>query len=55
LSAEIWQFVAVAAVGAVVVLLWLLLVYLPRRTGEGGGRRSAEDTREDSVENDDLP
>lgn len=35
MGAEAWQFAGVAAVGASVVTLWVLLVYRPRRTGEG--------------------
>jgi hypothetical protein len=31
---ELWQFAIVAAAGAVVIVLWVLFVYLPRRTGE---------------------
>lgn len=53
MSAELWQFAAVGGIGAVIVLLWLFVVYLPRRTGEGS-KRNPEDTWEDSAENDDL-
>lgn len=35
MSAEVWQFIGAAAVGAVAVTLWILFVYLPRNTGEG--------------------
>lgn len=35
MGAEMWQFVGMAAVGAVVITLWILFVYLPRNTGEG--------------------
>ncbi len=35
MSAELWQLAVVAAAGAVVVVLWVLFVYLPHRTGEG--------------------
>jgi len=54
MSAEVWQFGAVAAVGVIVILLWIFLIYLPRRTGEGERERSTEDKREDSSERDDL-
>jgi hypothetical protein len=40
--------------GAGTVLLCLLLVYIPRRIGEGGIERGVEDTGEDGVKNDDL-
>lgn len=35
MSAEMWQFAGVAGVGAGIVILWVLFVYRPRRTGEG--------------------
>ena len=53
MSAEVWQFGAVAAVGVTAILLWLFLIYLPRRTGESGRGRTNQDTREDSSERDD--
>ncbi len=34
MGTEFWQFAFVAAVGATVAILWVLFVYLPRRTGE---------------------
>jgi len=51
---EVWQFVAVAGVGVIVIVLWIFFIYLPRWTSEGGSKRSAADTREDSSERDDL-
>ena len=35
MGTEIWQFAGMAAAGAVIVTLWILFVYRPRRTGEG--------------------
>lgn len=35
MGAEMWQFAGMAGAGVVVVALWILLVYRPRRTGEG--------------------
>ena len=35
MGAEMWQFAGIAGVGAVIVTLWVLFVYRPRRTGEG--------------------
>ncbi len=46
MSPEMWQFVIAAGVGATVALLWILLVYRPRRTGEGQ-RGDGEKTRSD--------
>jgi hypothetical protein len=37
-SAEILQFAVVLGGIAIVVALWLMFVYKPRRTGEGGPR-----------------
>ena len=50
---EVWQFLAVGAIGVVVILLWIFLIYLPRRTGEDMRRHSAKDMREDRMEKDD--
>ena len=45
---ELWQFVFVAAAGAVVVVLWVLFVYMPRRTGEDSSQEPPEgDRRQD--------
>jgi hypothetical protein len=37
-NGELWQFAAAGVALAVVVALWLLFVYKPRRTGEGNPR-----------------
>jgi hypothetical protein len=42
---EIWQFALAAAAGAVVIVLWILFVYLPRRTGEDAPRAPSEEDR----------
>ncbi|MBA4115030.1 MAG: hypothetical protein H0X71_01035 [Rubrobacter sp.] len=34
MGTEPWQFVAMIAVGIGVVALWIMFVYIPRRTGE---------------------
>lgn len=41
---EIWQFLVVLAVGVVAILLWLFLIYLPRRSWDGEGE---DDTGKD--------
>ena len=35
MSAEMWQFAGMAGVVAGIVVLWVMFVYQPRRTGEG--------------------
>ena len=52
MSAEVWQLAVAAGIGAVIILLWLFLVYLPRRTGEDGGNRNRKDDDEDHSDND---
>lgn len=47
MGTELWQFVTVVAAGMVVILLWILFIYLPRRTGEDDLRNPAEEDRED--------
>lgn len=42
MGTELWQFVAAASVGLGVVFLWIMLVYLPRRTGEDEPQEPAE-------------
>jgi hypothetical protein len=42
---ELWQAAVVAAAGAVVVVLWVLFVYLPRRTGEDNPQEHPEEDR----------
>ncbi len=45
---EIWQFVFVAVAGAVVVVLRVLFVYMPCRTGEDSSQEPPEgDRRQD--------
>ena len=41
MSPEIWQFLIAVGLGAAVAFLWIVLVYRPRRTGEGEGDRNA--------------
>ena len=41
-ATELWQFVAAAGAGLGVVFLWLMFVYLPRRTGEDEPQEPAE-------------
>lgn len=50
MSPEMWQFVIAAGVGATVALLWILLVYRPRRTGEGERDDGAESRSAESSE-----
>lgn len=42
MSGEIWQFLVIGAVGIVVALLWLFIIYIPRRSAEGEGDHPAE-------------
>ncbi len=35
MGAEMWQFAGMAGVVAGIVVLWVLFIYRPRRTGEG--------------------
>jgi hypothetical protein len=42
---ELWQAAVVAAAGAVMVVLWVLFVYLPRRTGEDTPQEPPEEDR----------
>lgn len=52
MSAELWQFAAAAVALAVVVVVWVLFVYKPRRTGEGNPRNVHPD-REPPKDTDD--
>jgi hypothetical protein len=45
-SAEMWQFLAVGAVALAAVMLWIVFIYLPRRTGEGEGDGAAVEVPE---------
>ena len=42
MGTELWQFVAAAAAGVGVIFLWIMFVYLPRRTGEDEPREPPE-------------
>ena len=37
MSGEVWQFILIGGAGAVIAVLWLFIIYLPRRTAEGEG------------------
>lgn len=39
---ELWQFLIASAVGAAAIVLWVLLVYLPRREWDGEGNDGTE-------------
>jgi hypothetical protein len=43
---ELWQFLAAGAVGIVAILLWVFLVYLPRRKWDGDGNKDTDKTRD---------
>jgi hypothetical protein len=45
MGTELWQFAIIAAVGSVMVVLWVLFVYLPRRTGEDTMQEPPEEDR----------
>jgi hypothetical protein len=45
MATELWQFAIIAATGAVMVVLWVLFVYLPRRTGEDTPQEPPEEDR----------
>ena len=51
MGTELWQFVAAASVGLGVVFLWIMLVYLPRRTGEDEPQEPAEQAAQDNEDN----
>ncbi|MGF1473489.1 MAG: hypothetical protein ACFB50_17340 [Rubrobacteraceae bacterium] len=42
---ELWQFLAVGAVGLVAAALWLLLIYLPRRSWDGDGNEEDNESK----------
>ena len=52
MGAELWQFVIVTAAIAVLIVLWILFVYLPRRTGEDTPQESPEEDRSPDHEGD---
>ena len=45
MSTELWQIAIAASAGAVVIFLWILFVYLPRRTGEDAPQEPSEEDR----------
>ena len=45
MGTEFLQFAIAAAAGAVVIVLWVLFVYLPRRTGEDAPQEPSEEDR----------
>lgn len=52
MSAEIWQFLIAAGLGATVALLWIIFVYRPRRTGEGEGSHTPSAKSDETSETD---
>ena len=51
MSGELWQFFLIGGAGIVVGLLWLFIIYLPRRTAEGESDNASK-TIEDPEERD---
>jgi hypothetical protein len=49
---ELWQAAVVAAAGAVMVVVWVLFIYLPRRTGEDTLQEPSEEDRSHDHEGD---
>jgi hypothetical protein len=45
MGTEFWQFAIAATAGAVVIVLWVMFVYLPRRTGEDAPQQPPEEDR----------
>ncbi len=43
MDTELWQFAIATAAGVVVIVLWILFVYLPRRTGEDAPQKPPEE------------
>lgn len=43
---ELWQFLAAGSVGVVAIVLWIFLIYLPRRKWDGEGRDGTEEDDE---------
>lgn len=39
---ELWQLLAAGTVGLVAIVLWVFLIYLPRRKWDGEGRDGTE-------------
>lgn len=39
---ELWQFLVAGAIGVIAILLWIFLIYLPRREWDGEGRDGTE-------------
>ena len=44
MNGEVWQFLLIGGVGIVIGLLWLSIIYLPRRTAEGESDHPAKST-----------
>lgn len=42
MSGEVWQFILMGGAGAMIAVLWLFIIYLPRRTAEGEGDHAAK-------------
>ena len=45
MGTELWQFAMAAAAATVIIFLWILFVYLPRRTGEDAPQEHSEEDR----------
>ena len=45
MGTELWQFAIVTAASVVVIVLWVLFVYLARRTGEDTPQEPREEDR----------
>ena len=46
MNGEVWQFLLIGGVGLIVALLWLFIIYLPRRTAEGESDHAADSTED---------
>lgn len=44
---ELWQFLAAGSVGVVAIVLWIFLIYLPRRKWDGDGIEGSGKDRDD--------
>ena len=42
---ELWQLLAAGAVAVVAILLWIFLIYLPRRKWDGDGTKKDDERR----------
>jgi hypothetical protein len=43
---ELWQFLAAGAVGVTAIVLWVFLIYLPRRKWDGDGNKNTKKDRD---------